>query len=181
MPGITLRSTRPPLLKTRFLSHGTLECRDIAASRRFYEEVLGFEVVQQAPVALFIRLGGQHCYAVVENPKAQEMPLMAHNGIDLASEEEVREAYDVLQQVKDEYGIKRLTKPVRQHGTFSFYLRDLDSNWWEICHLPEGGYAFRFEHPETDLTGRDDLSPDEIRSRFQNPLNHMPADTAPLT
>ena len=90
MPGITHRSTRPPQLKTRLLSHGTLECRDIAASRRFYEEALGLEVVQQAPVALFIRLGRQHCYAVVENPRAQETSLMAHNGIDLASEEEVR-------------------------------------------------------------------------------------------
>jgi catechol 2,3-dioxygenase-like lactoylglutathione lyase family enzyme len=70
MPGITHRSTRPPQLKTRLLSHGTLECRDIAASRGFYEEALGLEV--QAPVALFIRLGSQHCYAVVENPRAQE-------------------------------------------------------------------------------------------------------------
>ena len=97
---------------------------------------------------------------------------MAHNGIDLASEEAVRDAHDLLQQVKDEYGIKRLTKPVRQHGTFSFYLQDLDGNWWEICHLPDGGYAFRFEHSETDLTGRDDLTPDEIRARFQNPLDY---------
>lgn len=56
MPGITHRSTRPPQVKTRLLSRGTLECRDIAASRRFYEEALGLEVAQQAPVALFIRL-----------------------------------------------------------------------------------------------------------------------------
>ncbi|WP_063043348.1 VOC family protein [Nocardia pseudovaccinii] len=178
MPGITHRSTRPPLLKTRFLSHGTLESRDIAASRRFYEEVLGLEVVQQAPVSLFIRLGGDHCYAVVESAGGTEMPLMAHNGIDLSSEDEVRAAYEQLLQVKEEYGIRRLTKPVRQHGTFSFYLHDLDGNWWEICHLPEGGYAYRFNHPETDLTGREDLTDDEIRSRYQNPLDHIPGGTA---
>jgi len=90
MPGITTRSTKQPLLKTRFLSHGTLECRDIAATRRFYEEVLGLEVAQQAPVALFVRLGSKHCYAVVETPNETEMSLMAHNGIDLGSEDEVR-------------------------------------------------------------------------------------------
>ncbi len=28
-------------LKTRFLSHGTLGCRDLDATRRFYEEFLG--------------------------------------------------------------------------------------------------------------------------------------------
>lgn len=169
MPGITHRSTKEPLLKTRFLSHGTLECRDIAATRRFYEEVLGLEVAQQAPVALFVRLGSEHCYAVVETPTETEMPLMAHNGIDLATEDEVREAYDRLLAVKDEYGIRRLTKPIPQHGTFSFYLQDLDGNWWEICHLPEGGYAFRFEHAAADLTGREDLTPDQIREIAMNP------------
>lgn len=179
MPGITHRSTKTPLLSTRFLSHGTLECRDIAATRRFYEEVLGLEVVQQAPIALFVRLGSDHCYAVVETPGGdQDMPLMNHNGIDLASDDEVRGAFDMLQRVKDEYGIKRLTKPVHQHGTYAFYLQDLDGNWWEICHLPPGGYRFRFENSEVDLSGRDDLSPDEIRSRYQRPLDHLSSDPA---
>jgi catechol 2,3-dioxygenase-like lactoylglutathione lyase family enzyme len=179
MPGITHRSTKAPLLKTRFLSHGTLECRDIAATRRFYEEVLGLEVVQQAPMALFIRLGSDHCYAVVETRRGdREMPLLNHNGIDLATEEEVREAYDTLQRVKDDYGIRKLTNPVHQHGTYSFYLQDLDGNWWEICHLPRGGYAFRFEYPEVDLSGRDDLTREEVRSRYQRPLDHLPPDAA---
>jgi len=35
-----------PALKLRFLSHGTLESRDLAFSRRFYEEFLGLEIVQ---------------------------------------------------------------------------------------------------------------------------------------
>jgi catechol 2,3-dioxygenase-like lactoylglutathione lyase family enzyme len=174
MPGITHRSTKKPLINTTFLSHGTLECRDIAATRRFYEEVLGLEVIQQASAALMIRLGGQHVYAVLETPEGNEMPLLSHNGIDLASEEEVREAHRLIEPVKEEYGIKRLTKPVMQHGTYSFYLQDLDSNWWEICHLPKGGYAFRFDYPETELTGRDDLSEDEIRARFQRPLDFIP-------
>lgn len=173
MPGITHRSTVPSLLRTRFLSHGTLECRDIAATRRFYEEVLGLEVVQQAPLALFVRLGGSHCYAVVETRNATPMPLMNHNGLDLGSEQEVRDAYDALLEVQQEYGIRKLTKPVRQHGTFSFYVQDLDGNWWEICHLPDGGYAFRFEHAETDLTGRDDLTPEQIQAIYQRPLDQI--------
>lgn len=175
MPGITHRSTERPLLKTRFLSHGTLECRDIAATRRFYEEVLGLEVVQQAPIALFVRLGSRHCYAVVEtgNENAHAMSLMNHNGIDLGSEQEVRNAYDTLLAVRERYGIRKLTKPVRQHGTFSFYLQDLDGNWWEICHLPDGGYAFRFEHAQTDLTGRDDLTPAQVQAIYQRPLDQI--------
>ncbi|MEK8174133.1 FAD-dependent oxidoreductase [Streptomyces sp. M19] len=147
-----------PLLKTRFLSHGTLECRDVAATRRFYEEVLGLEVVQQAPMALLVRLGGDHCYAVVETRADHEMPLLNHNGLDLGSEEEVREAHAALGRVQEEYGIKKLTRPTHQHGVYSFYVQDLDGNWWEICHLPQRGYAYRFENAEVDLTGRESLS-----------------------
>jgi catechol 2,3-dioxygenase-like lactoylglutathione lyase family enzyme len=44
---ITKKSTKAPLLNIKFLSHGTLESRDLQASRRFYEEVLGLEVIQQ--------------------------------------------------------------------------------------------------------------------------------------
>jgi hypothetical protein len=37
-----------PALKLNFLSHGTLESRDLAFSRRFYEEFLGLDVVVAA-------------------------------------------------------------------------------------------------------------------------------------
>ena len=47
-----------PALKLNFLSHGTLDSRDLAFSRKFYEEFLGFEVVQTSPISLLIRLGG---------------------------------------------------------------------------------------------------------------------------
>ncbi|MFD4602987.1 VOC family protein [Streptomyces sp. NPDC058464] len=173
MPGITQRSTKPPILKSTFISHGTLECRDIFATRRFYEEVLGLEVAQQASLALIVRLGGHHVYAVIETPdNDQEMPLLNHNGIDLGTREEVDEAHVKMQEIKDEYGIRKLTSPVLQHGTYSFYLQDLDGNWWEICYLPKNGFDFRFDSG-VDLTGREDLSAAEIRSRLQRPLEHV--------
>lgn len=172
MPGITQRFTGQPLLKSRFLSHGTLASTDLAASRRFYEEVLGLEVVQQAPGALFIRLGSTHCYAVVEvaNAPSEEMPLLNHNGIDLASDDEVDQAYAQLQAVKDDYGIRKMTKPAKNHGHYSFYVLDLDGNWWEIINLPAGGYDFRFTDPKWDLTGRFDLTEDEVKAVYLRKL-----------
>jgi catechol 2,3-dioxygenase-like lactoylglutathione lyase family enzyme len=71
MPQITQTSTKPPLLKLNFISHGTLETRDLQASRRFYEEVMGFEVRQRTPVSLLLRLGSDHTYVVVETRTAQ--------------------------------------------------------------------------------------------------------------
>ena len=54
-----------PALKLNFLSHGTLESRDLGFSRRFYEEFLGLEVVQTSPISLLVRLGGPNTIAVV--------------------------------------------------------------------------------------------------------------------
>ena len=42
----TKRAAKPEHLKLNFYSHATLECRDIAFTRRFFEEFLGFETVQ---------------------------------------------------------------------------------------------------------------------------------------
>ncbi len=42
---------------------------------------------------------------------------------------------------KDAYGIRKITRPVDQHGTYSFYVIDADGNWWEILTNPPGGYG----------------------------------------
>src|SRR5438105_14375448 len=52
-------------LKLHFLSHGTLESKDLEASRKFYEEVLGHEVVRTSPISLLLRLGRANTIAVV--------------------------------------------------------------------------------------------------------------------
>src|SRR5208282_286343 len=104
MPGITDRSTREPLLKTLRLGHGTLECVDLNKTRRFYEEVLGLEVLQPSPVSLMVRQDTNHVYAVVETGRVnKEMNMLNHNGLDVASPEAVDEAYELLQKVKEEY------------------------------------------------------------------------------
>ena len=151
---ITQKSTKSPLLKINFLSHGTLECSDLQATRRFYEEVLGFDVIQHLKGAMMIRHGSNHTYAVVQTARTREMDLLNHNGLDVGSEEEVREAHDLLQSVQQEYGIRKIQKPHLQHGAYSFYFQDLDGNWWEILANPPGGYSVKFDEPDIDLTGR---------------------------
>ena len=60
------------------------------------------------------------------------MPLLNHNGLDVNSEEAVREAYQLLQSVQAEYDNRKILKPYEQHGVYSFYCQDLDGNLWEI-------------------------------------------------
>jgi catechol 2,3-dioxygenase-like lactoylglutathione lyase family enzyme len=133
-----------PALKLKFLSHGTLEAVDLDKTRQFYEEFLGLDVVRTSPISLMIKLGGDNTIAVVKSKKRNEMPLLAHNGLDVGTREEVDQAYDVVMRDKDKWGITKVTKPIDQHGTRSFYFLDLDSNWWEILANPAGGYAWMF-------------------------------------
>lgn len=164
MVQITTRSTKPALLDIKFLSHGTLECVDMQASRRFYEEVFGFDIVQHNTVSMFIRLGSDHVYAVVETGRVHEMPLLNHNGLDLGSIDEVNDAYQSIKAVQEEYLIKKLTEPQFQHGSYGFFLCDLDGNWWELLANPPGGYSYHYDDPARDLTGRTDFSEAALRS-----------------
>jgi catechol 2,3-dioxygenase-like lactoylglutathione lyase family enzyme len=153
MPGITDKFTGEPVLKVQRLGHGTLEVVDIARSRRFYEEVLGLEVIQPSARSMMIRLNTNHAYAVVETGKESSMPMLAHNGLDVGSEEEVHAAHQRLLALKDDWGLKTITEPRHMHGDTSFYFTDPDGNWWEIVAVREGGYAVDFSDPERDLTG----------------------------
>ncbi|MGH7006731.1 MAG: VOC family protein, partial [Alphaproteobacteria bacterium] len=93
---------KDPVLKLRFLSHGTLEAYDLEKTRKFYTEFLGLEVVRTSPISLIIRLGGTNTIAVVQNPKrAGAMPLLNHNGLDVETREEVDNAYKTIDAEKE--------------------------------------------------------------------------------
>jgi catechol 2,3-dioxygenase-like lactoylglutathione lyase family enzyme len=159
MPVITDRSDKEPLLQTRMISHGTLESADLVRTRRFYEEVLGFEVLQTSPISLMIRKGTNHTYAVVETGEAHNgVPAMHHNGFELESNEAVEQAHALLNEIKEEYGIGRINPITPQRGAYGFYFEDPDGNWWEVLATwgPKG-YAMAFDDPTFDITGRHDL------------------------
>jgi len=147
-----------PALKLNFLSHGTLESRDLAFSRRFYEEFLGLEVVQTSPISLLIRLGGPNTIAVVFSKQAHEMNLLNHNGLDVGTQEEVDEAHRTVCELAEKWQLKKITKPHLQHGTYSFFFWDADDNCWEILTNPQGGYSWLFEQGDQKGKGHLDRS-----------------------
>lgn len=145
-----------PLLNLNFLSHGTLEARDLEESRKFYEECLGLEVVRTSNVSLLIKLGGDNTIAVVQVPKKEKMPILNHNGLDVKTQEEVNMAYELLNKHKDRWSVTQITKPALQHGTYSFFFCDRDDNWWEILTNPPRGYAWLFEQGDQEGRGHMD-------------------------
>jgi len=156
-----------PALKLKLLSHGTLESRDLEASRKFYEEFLGFEVVRTSNISLMIRLGSNHVYAVVQNKNSDaKMSFLNHNGIDVATEAEVDNCHRICEEQTEKWGLTKLSKPRVQHGTYSFYFWDLDGNAWEILCNPEGGYVWLFAEGEQEGRGhwaKDFERPEETR------------------
>ena len=143
-----------PALKLNFLSHGTLESKDLEISRKFYEEFLGCDVVRTSPISLLIRLGGNHTYAVVEQKKRTDsMGLLYHNGFDLETQEEVDQAHKIVVEQAEKWGLHKITKPILQHGTYSFYFWDMDNNCWEILTNPKGGYSWLFEQGDQEGKG----------------------------
>ena len=74
------------IIKSKFLSHGTLGSKDLAATRNFYEEFLGLECAQTSKISMMIRLGSDHVYAVVQDKRKPDMPRINHNGIDAGNQ-----------------------------------------------------------------------------------------------
>jgi len=163
----------PALKCLKFLSHGTLESRDLEKTRAFYEECLGIETVRTSPISLMIRLGGDNTIAIVQNPKKPPMPLLNHNGLDVATRAEVDECHRVLEEMKQRWDIKKVTKPADQHGTYSFYFSDCDENWWEILVNPAGGYSWMFQGHDLERwgAGKDESNPNDYRPTAKKWVN----------
>ncbi|MEB3311516.1 MAG: VOC family protein [Snowella sp.] len=125
------------IVKSQRLSHGTLVCRDLAKSRRFYEEFLGLEVIHFIKPAMMLR-HSSNCYIACINlgEKVPENTVWSHFGINVGSREEVDQAYADALRLQEEYELLTIEKPQTLHGAYQFYLQDRDTNWWEIQYEP---------------------------------------------
>jgi len=126
------------VVKPLLLSHGTTECCDMRATRRFYEEFLGLECVRHAPTAMAVRCGMKwHIVCLEAGVKSDYSNVHTHWGLDVRTQEEVDAAWKAAHAMADKYGIGQITEPLWNHGVYSFYLEDLDRNWWEIQYYPD--------------------------------------------
>jgi catechol 2,3-dioxygenase-like lactoylglutathione lyase family enzyme len=137
-----------PALKTKFISHATIEAADLNASKEFFQEFLGFEVIWMSPHALCLRLGGKNAIVCVRTANRASMTLANHNGVDVASREDVDTAYERCKAEAEKWGLHKITPPKDQHGNYSFYFWDRVYNCWEILHNPPGGYSDLFDNPK---------------------------------
>jgi len=136
--------TEHSVVKPYALTHGTLECYSLKNSRRFYEKFLGLECVQHGPRTIGVRSGFKfHIIAVQVGNELKPVGYLNHWGLDVATRAEVDAARAAALRLQDEFGIRTVTEAVEQHGVYSFYIEDLDHNWWEIQH-----YAAGYQHTD---------------------------------
>ena len=145
------------ILRPNFISHGTLGCKNLEKTREFYEAFLGLECVRTSQNSMMIRRGGQHIYAVVQVGEEKDvMPRHYHNGLDVATDEEVDAAYKTVLDNADEWGIHSVNRPAPIHGTYCFKFWDLDDNCWEILSNPKDGYTWIFNQGDQEGRGHMD-------------------------
>jgi catechol 2,3-dioxygenase-like lactoylglutathione lyase family enzyme len=141
------------VVNSTFMSHGTLGSTDLEATRKFYEAFLGLEIIRTSKVSMMVRLGGEHVYAVVQQRQLDKMPRINHNGIDVPSDSDVDAAHAACLEQQEKWGLTGITKPIQQHGTYSFHFSDNDDNAWEILSNPQGGYTWIFEQGDQEGRG----------------------------
>ena len=129
--GIADPKNEKSIIKPYVLSHGTMECYSLKESRKFYEEFLGLECVRHAKPAMVVRCGLKfHIVAVEVGSAVHPCNVLNHWGMDVGSKQAVDEAHANALKYKDKYKIRQVLPVVDQHGVYSFYLEDLDHNWW---------------------------------------------------
>jgi catechol 2,3-dioxygenase-like lactoylglutathione lyase family enzyme len=137
--------TSASLVKTEQLSHGTLECNDTPATRRFLTEFLGIDVIRPLPEAQYLSKGGPWTVVCVKvDGEQKEQGPQNRFKLAVGSAAEVDAAHAAAEKQKDTYGIRKVEKVEQKGGLRSFRLQDMNKVWWEIANLSQKYYDDAF-------------------------------------
>jgi catechol 2,3-dioxygenase-like lactoylglutathione lyase family enzyme len=135
---IALPAAAPPretIVPAGPVSYVMLESCDLARSIRFYRDFLGLDVVEPAAHYCMTQDPNGWVRVITVEVGDQVVPqkVANHHGVTLAGGPEV---IDTLRAravaCAAEFGIKKVLPATRQHGSYSFYLQDADTNCWEL-------------------------------------------------
>ncbi len=140
-------TTPAPLLQNDTLSHGTVECSDMVATRRFFTEFLGLDIHRPVREAQYIYRGGPWTVVCVcvDGGEAKDQTQDNLFKLAVATPQEVDAAHSAALRHREEYGIKRVEEVAENDGLHSFRLQDLNYTWWEIVNVELGYYDALFD------------------------------------
>jgi catechol 2,3-dioxygenase-like lactoylglutathione lyase family enzyme len=119
------------------LTHGTITCLNLEASRRFYMEVLGLDVVSPSRSVKphYIKHPSTPWYVVSLEKTAEERKLLTplqRYTLTVESHSDVTAAHGWLKESGASLGVTELGELEESSGAISFMLSDPDRNWWEV-------------------------------------------------
>lgn len=117
------------------ISYVVLESRSLADSVRFYRDFLGLSVSSPAAHYALASDGDGWVRVLIVDVGDRVVPqkVANHHGVTLAGGPEIIEALRAkVVACAAEYGITKVLPATRQHGSYSFYLQDGDTNCWEL-------------------------------------------------
>ena len=114
-------------------THGTLQCDDIARSRRFYVEALGLEIAAGFSTAQYIKHPSTPWYIVVlqRSPRQYLAPVNRFT-LQMGSAAAVEQAHREFSTNGQSLGVTEVGKLENSNGASYFIFSDLDKNWWEL-------------------------------------------------
>jgi len=121
------------------MTHGTMECTNLAVSVKFYKEGLGLDVITHVPTVRphDIKHPSTPWYIVsLEVPPKNKhylTPLQRYT-VAVASPAALAEAHRGLNERREEFGITSVDAINDIPGGQSFQVCDLDRNWWEVAY-----------------------------------------------
>jgi catechol 2,3-dioxygenase-like lactoylglutathione lyase family enzyme len=122
------------------LTHGTMECTDLAASVKFYREGLGLDVITHVPTVRphDIKHPSTPWYVVsLEVPaknKHYQTPLQRYT-LSVESPAALADAHRELDARREDFALTSVEAINEIPGGQSFLVCDLDRNWWEVAYL----------------------------------------------
>lgn len=139
--------TTQALIQNDTLSHGTVECADMVATRRFYADFLGLDIHRPVREAQYIYRGGPWSVVCVhvDGGDAKDQPQDNHFKLAVDTPEEVDAAHAAALAYRDHYGIKQVGEVTEADGRRAFRLQDLDYTWWEIINIDQHYYDALFD------------------------------------
>ena len=137
-----------PLLQNETLSHGTVECSDMVATRRFLTEFLGLDIHRPVKEAQYMYKGGPWTIVCVRVDGGEAKDQTQDNLFKLAvaSAAEVDAAHAAALRCRDEFGIRKVDDVTETDGLRAFRLQDLNFTWWEIVNTDLARYDALFDH-----------------------------------
>lgn len=165
-----LASGRGDVIEQAALSHlavGALVTTSLSAARDRYERFFGMECVEYAPGRMMARdrrakymmdHGMRDFFLLdvvevdaIEHPQS----LFNHWGFSVRDEAEVDRIRQIALSRADEFGLKKIHPTSPMHGSYGFYMIDVDDNWWEIEFRRGVTHDLMFSRGDWNAPGRE--------------------------